>query len=246
MSRKSGALISIDFEKTFDSEWINGLLQKLYQSGVRGKFIKLIESILKSRQLSIEIGNLRSQYFGRKDVFHMFLPHFFFVSDMFKNLNCKNFKFADDGNLLVTGHTETQVYLNCQVILKQLERWCKNWRIAVNGDKTSIFYLNTEYPHAPKFFGEACKVTRSTKILGLIVDDKLNFNEHLQQVEVKVAKQLNIFKKFCGSNWDLRQAKLIKLYKTLVLPLLLYAALCRPGNMFKNLADFNTPRSKLS
>ena len=67
MSRKSIALISIDFEKAFDSVWINGLLQKLYQSGVRGKFIKLIESILKSRQLSIEIGYLRSQYFGVKD-----------------------------------------------------------------------------------------------------------------------------------------------------------------------------------
>ena len=228
-SRKSGALISIDFEKAFDSVWINGLLQKLYQSGVRGKFIKLIGSILKSRQLSIEIGNLRSQYFGVEDG----LPQgsvlspilfIFFVSDMFKNLNCKKFKFADDGNLLVTGYTETQVYLNCQVILKQLERWCKNWRLAVNGDKTSIIYLNTEYPHAPTFFGEACKVTRSTKILGLIVDDKLNFNEHLQQVEGKVAKQLNIFKKFCGSNWGLRQATLIKLYKTLVLPRLLYAA----------------------
>ena len=128
MSRKSGALISIDFEKAFDSVWINGLLQKLYQSGVRGKFIKLIERILQSRQLSIEIGNLRSQYFGAKDglpqggVLSPILFIFFFVSDMFRNLNCKKFKFADDGNLLVTGYTETEVYLNCQVILKQLER----------------------------------------------------------------------------------------------------------------------------
>ena len=67
MSKKSGALISIDFEKAFDSIWSNELLQKLYQSGVGGKFIKLIESFLKSRQLNLEIGNLRSQYFGAED-----------------------------------------------------------------------------------------------------------------------------------------------------------------------------------
>ena len=67
MSRKSGALLSIDFEKAFDSVWINGLLQKLYKSGVRCIFIIMIESILKNRQLSKEIGNLRSQYFGAKD-----------------------------------------------------------------------------------------------------------------------------------------------------------------------------------
>ena len=77
---------------------------------------------------------------------------------MFKNLNC-NFKFPDDGNYMGTGDTETQVYLNCQIILKQLQRWWKNWRIAVNGDKTSIICLNTENTHAPKFFGEAWKVT---------------------------------------------------------------------------------------
>ena len=128
MSKKSGALISIDFEKAFDFVWINGLLQKLYQSGAKGKLIKLIESILKSRQLSIEIGNRRSQYFGAKDGFPQGsvlspIRFIFFVSDMFKNLNCKKFKFADDGNFLGTGDTETLVYLNCQVILKELERW---------------------------------------------------------------------------------------------------------------------------
>ena len=173
ISRKSGALISVDYEKAFDSVWINELHQKLYQSEVRGKFIKLIQSILENRQLTIEICNLRSQYFGAKDG----LPQdsvlspilfIFLVSDIFKNLNCKKFKFADDGNLLVKGDTETQVYLKCQIILKQMERWCKNWRIAVNGDKTSICYFNIENTHAPKFVREDCRVTRNTKILGLL------------------------------------------------------------------------------
>ena len=70
MSRKSGALISIDFEKAFDSVWINGLLQKLYQSGVRGKFIKLIKCILKNRQLSLEIGNWEANTLEPKMDFH--------------------------------------------------------------------------------------------------------------------------------------------------------------------------------
>ena len=141
---------------------------------------------------------------------------------MFKNLNCEKFKFADDGNL-VTEDTETQVYLNCQVILKQLELWCKNWRIAVKGDKTSIIYLNTENAR-PEVFRRGLQGRQKHKILGLIVDNKLNFIEHLQQVEGKVAKEQNLFKKFCGSNWSLKKATLIKLYQTLVLPRFLYAA----------------------
>ena len=171
---------------------------------------------------------------------------------MFKNISCKKFKLADDGNLLVTGDTETQVYLNCQIILKQQEPWCKNWRIAVNGDKTSIINLDTENTHARKFFGEASMVTRNTKILGLIVDNKLNFHEHPQQVEGKVAKQLNLFKKFCGSNWGLKQATLIKLYKTVVLlppPPISVRGPCvgqETRSRFKHLADSKTPRSNVS
>ena len=47
MSGKKGALIFIDFEKAFVSVWNNGPLKKLYQSGLRGNFKRLIENFLK-------------------------------------------------------------------------------------------------------------------------------------------------------------------------------------------------------
>ena len=133
---------------------------------------------------------------------------------MFKVLSCKKFKFADDGKLLVTGHTETQIYLNCQVCLKQLERWCK-----IRGLQSMVtdVYLNSENTHARKCFGETCTVTRNTKILGLIADNKLDFNYQLQQVERKIAKQLNTFEQFCCSNWGLKQATLKEHYRSPVL-----------------------------
>ena len=158
---------------------------------------------MKSRQLSIEIGSLRSQYFAAKvglpqgSVFSPIL-FIFFVYDIFKKLNCKKFKLAGVGNL-VTGDIETQVCLNCHNILKQLEQWCKNWRVSVSGDKTSIIYINSEKMHASEFLGDACKVTRNTKILCLTIIIELNFSEHLQQVGGIVAKQLNLIKKFCSS-----------------------------------------------
>ena len=107
-------------------------------------FINSLNSlkVLKSRQLSIEISNLRSQYFGAKaglpqgSVLSPIL-FIFFVSDMFKNLNGKTFKFADDGNLLVTGETETQLHLNSNysqttgtVVQKLADR--SQWRQEVN------------------------------------------------------------------------------------------------------------------
>ena len=43
-------------------------------------------------------------------------------------------------------------------------------------------------------------------------------------MEGKVAKKMNVLKRYCGSNWGLKHATLIKLYKTLLLPQMLYAA----------------------
>ena len=136
---------------------------------------------------------------------------------MFKNLNCKKFYFADDGNLTVTVDTETQVFLNCQNILKQLERCSKNRRIAVNGDRTSIIYLNSENTHAPNCFGKAAK-SPETKNPVLDCGQQTEFQRTPTVGRRKVVKQLNILKMFCSPNWCLKQPTLIKLYRTLVLP----------------------------
>ena len=68
---------------------------------------------------------------------------------------------------------------------------------------------------------------------------------YLQPPEGKVAKQLNIFKKFCGSIWFLRQATLIKLYKTLVLPRLQYAAPVWARKLVQALSRFQYTTLKL-
>ena len=68
-NKQKGAVISIDIEKACDSVWINGLLKKLHQSGVKGKLLKLIADILKNRHLSIQIGNASVQRLNyRKEV----------------------------------------------------------------------------------------------------------------------------------------------------------------------------------
>ena len=65
-NKQKGAVISIDFEKAFDSVWIIGHLKKLHQLGVKGKLLKLNADILKNRHLSIQFGNENTDCFGTK------------------------------------------------------------------------------------------------------------------------------------------------------------------------------------
>ena len=123
---------------------------------------------MKGRQFSKKIGNLRSQYLAEKSG----LPQrtvlspillIFFVSDMFKYFNCKNFVFAEDRNLQEEADTETQVYLNCQIIFKHLKQWYKNWRFAVivRRCQVSTSTLRTRMPRS--FLERPAKVPKTQK-----------------------------------------------------------------------------------
>ena len=124
-NNQKGAVISIEFEKAFDSVWINGLLKKLHQSGVKDKLLNLIADILKNRHLSIQIGNENTDCFGTK----IELPQrsvissilfIFFVCDMFNGLRSSNSQIME-----TSADTEPQLALNCQFILNQLEVCCR-------------------------------------------------------------------------------------------------------------------------
>ena len=127
-NKQKGAVISIDFEKAFDSVWINGLLKKLHQSGVKDKLLKLIAVILKKRHLGIQIGNENTDCFDTKIELpqRSVIPTILFIFFCLWHVQwAQKFKFADYGNLLVIADTEPQLALNCQFILNQLEVCCR-------------------------------------------------------------------------------------------------------------------------
>ena len=56
-SKKVGMLLLIDFEKAYDSVWLEGLLYKLSAAGITKNIWKLIASFLLNRKVKIKIGN---------------------------------------------------------------------------------------------------------------------------------------------------------------------------------------------
>ena len=74
------------------------------------------------------------------------------------------------------------------------------------------------------------------KIYGITIDDKLNYHEHLKTVTVKAARNWRIIRSKCADQWGLSIATLILLYKTVILPQIMYAA---PIWRHKNISDLN-------
>jgi hypothetical protein len=62
------------------------------------------------------------------------------------------------------------------------------------------------------------------KYLGIIIDSKLNFRDHIIHISSKCNKSIYALSKSAKQRWGLSHAALHTTYKAAILPLLLYGA----------------------
>ena len=95
----------------------------------------------------------------------------------------------------------------------------------VNGSKTELILLKLEKNiSVPILNNEVCAITRVTKSLGLLIDDKLSYNDHAERVCNKAKRSWDIVSSVLGCEWSLTLSALVPLYKTIIIPQLLYAS----------------------
>ena len=144
---------------------------------------------------------------------------------MLNNTTGIKFKYADDSQILVITDKQSTTCLTVQQSLNAMEHWCRTWRIQLNGTKTDIVRLNLDV-NIPLFQlrGEKCKKCYETKILGLTVDDGFSFKRHAEKVTVRCKGRWKELRIHCNKKWGLPRNTLVPLYKTFIIPTLLYCA----------------------
>ena len=178
------ARFNIDLEKAFDSICIDVLFFKLRKSGVSGKKYDILKTFLKQREAYIVVNNIAT------DKFHnpVGLPQgsvlspisfIFYLSDFLSEVSTK-FKFADDSSALVSAPTTQELSLALNQISDCIHKWCKNWRMMVNGLKTEILLFNCDESDLDciTLNSQQCCVKTVTKSLGLVIDNNLQYKEH--------------------------------------------------------------------
>ena len=76
--------------------------------------------------------------------------------------------------------------------------WSRKWRININADKTEycIFSRLKQNPRHTilKLNNKILKYNRNTKLMGVTLDEKLNFGQHIQNIERKAGHSLGMLK----------------------------------------------------
>ena len=232
--------VFLDISKAFDKVWHEGILFKLKTYGVNGEVLTLLTNYLYERYQRVVLNGQTSSWELVKSGVpqgSVLGPLFFliYINDLPDNLesNCKIF--ADDTSLF---YKIFDKHVSCN--FKQRFRVNKqlgfSMEDAVNPDRNKQaqeLYFSKKAGNQKSldltFNKSNVALSPSVKHLGMLLDSRLNFNEHVQSKTNKCYKIIGLIKKF---SIHLPREALLRIYKSSVRPNLDYGDIIfdKPNN----------------
>lgn len=180
-----------DLSRAFDSVSHDLLFKKLERVGIRGTPACWIKSYLSNRRQQVEISGVRSDEgyvtLGTPQgsclsptLFNIFIDD---VSEVLAPLGCPVI-YADDTTLLVDGESREEISHKANLACSCFAEWCRSNGLKANNTKTVAmqFYTKNSTINSSlliKFDGKFVRNVSVTKFLGLRIDQKCIWYEHI-------------------------------------------------------------------
>ena len=195
-----GAVL-MDLSKAFDCIPHDLIIAKLAAFGFKRETLRLIYSYLKGRKQCVKINNTYSDYneiISRVPQGSILGPVFFNLSinDLFFfSEKASMHNFADDNTLSAWGETVSKLIDTLESESNIAIDWFTKNEMIINPDKFQAIILDkkklnlTNIPFTVD--NQTIKSVPSVELLGIHLDDKLNFNLHISNICRPAANQLN-------------------------------------------------------
>ena len=222
--------IYMDFQKAFDTVPHDRLLKKLHNYGIRGPLHSWIKDFLKGRSQKVVINNDHSTPLPVDSGVpqgSVLGPVLFviFINDLPDNIKSQIYLFADDTKLyrrIEGGPYEDHV----QQDLTKLQNWSNKWLLKFHPDKCKRIFIHksqNELRTNPLYLEKTSnanstekaylETVKAHKDLGIIIDDKLSFEDHINSIVNKANQMMGIINR----NFKyLEKEVFLPLYTTLV------------------------------
>ena len=182
------------------------LLDKLKHYGIRGIPYNLLKTYLKGRTQFTSVDSVNSQQtetiFGvpQGSVLGPLL-FLIYINDLKQSITfSKVHHFADDTNILYCSKSLKDINRKINYDLARLVKWLRSNKISLNVSKTEIVLFRSPNKQITKkmnfrLSGQKIKISKSTKYLGVILDENLNFKQHLTNLKNKLNRENGILAK---------------------------------------------------
>ena len=185
-----------DLSKAFDCLNHQLLIAKLEAYGFSNESLAFIQNYLTNRQQRTKINSsyssLRDIKFGVPQGFILgSLLFYIFINDIFLFLeNTKITNYADDNTPYAIEQSLEQLIETLEHDTSILIDWFEINEIKSNNDKCHLLIVNHKYLSI-KIGNDEISASTSVKLLGIIIDNKLNFAEHVTKMYKKANTKLH-------------------------------------------------------
>ena len=228
--------IFVDFHKCFDTIDHVILIRKLELYGVPAILLNIVKNYLSDRTQSVRIKEsispplLITKGVPQGSILGPLL-FLFFINDL---PNISNIftpvLYADDTTLSFKCHSIPQALILCNQELHKFYNWAVANKLSINFDIDKTYFMihtfrNLDLSELNLNFGNnILPKSNASKFLGVIVDEKLKFDNHIDLISKKISKSIGIIYKL--SQLKMPHKVLKQLYYNLIYSYLNYNVCC--------------------
>lgn len=216
-------LLFIDFKKAFDLVKPKLLFVKLLNYGLTNEAIKLLINYFERRMQSVKI----SRHNSEPTTINLGVPQgsvlgpllfIIYINDLPFFLDSILTKlFADDTTLHFSDNDVDSVVSRCKTGIFAIMEWCKYNYLYINWSKTNVMFITNKRIDLPKHivFGDIkIEVVCKFKLLGITLDSKLNFLDHVSNLSKSINSKLYAIRRIFYLSFNVK----IQFFKTFLLP----------------------------
>ena len=226
----------LDIEGAFDNVSFEAISKSLHDSPIDASTAGWITNMVSNRYVTIEHKNVKKRIKVKRGcpqggVLSPFLWNLI-VDDLLKfsanEIPGYLQAFADDLFCLCEGLDLDVIRQRTQRTIDTIEKWCTTKGLNISALKTQIvmFTWKTKWnlPKPIKVSGIPITLSDSARLLGVTLDSKLNFNDHVDNIVRKATASLMQCKRAVGPTWGLTPKTCLWIYTRVVRPMLSYSS----------------------
>ena len=214
--------IFLDLSKAFDTLEHSTIFKKLDRYGIRGQALEWFKDYLTNRNLRVKCRTGEEGLETISDTYPVEygapqgsclgpLLFLIFCNDLQYHLSYLNcIQFTDDTTLYLGHHNMKYLRFMIETDLESISDWFRANKLTLNVGKTNCLVFGKNHPEltaALSINGEQMQVTKTTKFLGVWIDDSLNWNQHLEHIKNRLKYRLCMIRR--GINMLTTHAKKI-------------------------------------